>query len=115
MTQDPWPFFPEIPVEGMDNQFMTQLINLRRYLDFPLVVTSSIRGDGRHSTHNLGRAVDINIWGSRCFRLIKAAPDYGFTGIGVCQLGPNHKRFIHLDTGGDETFPRPWVWSYTNG
>ena len=108
---DPWPYFPEIPTEGMDSDFMAKLIMLRKELAFPFPVTSSLRDDSRHSLHNFGKAVDIAVSGERAYRLIEAAPKFGMVGIGINQKGPHAKRFIHLDTGG-EGFPRPILWSY---
>ena len=110
MTSDPWPFFPEIPIIGMDTVFMMRLIMLRKELGFPFPITSSLRDDGRHSLHNFGKAVDIGVRGEQAYRIVEAAPRHGFVGIGVSQKG--NKRFIHLDTGG-EGFPRPMIWSYT--
>ena len=107
-----WPYFSEVH-EDMNPDFMDKLVSLRQDLGFPLPVTSSLRNDNRHSAHNLGRAVDINIWGEKAFKLISDAPKFGFVGIGVKQHGPHEKRFIHLDDVIDvNDFPRPTVWSY---
>jgi uncharacterized protein YcbK (DUF882 family) len=109
-----FPFFSDVDPE-MDPAFMAKLIELRKALDFPFPVTSSLRSDDRHSMHNLGRAVDINVYGDKAFRLIAAAPSFGFTGIGVSQASRSlfHKRFIHLDDRDDDVdFPAPRIWSY---
>lgn len=107
-----WPYFPEIP-EGMNEEFMDRLISLRSELGFPLPVTSSLRDDDRHSMHNLGRAVDVGVWGERAFKLVSAAPKFGMVGIGIKQHGPHNKRFIHVDDGLHVNgFPRPMIWSY---
>lgn len=107
-----WPYFPECH-QDMNEAFMDKLIALRQELGFALPVTSSLRFDDRNSMHNLGRAVDISVWGEKAFKLISAAPRFGMVGIGVKQHGAHEKRFIHLDDGLNVNgFPRPIVWSY---
>jgi len=115
-----WPYFSEVD-ERMDEAFMDRLITLRQELNFPLPVTSSYRtvehnkkvGGGTNSAHLLGRAVDISISGKKAFKLIEAALDLGFTGIGVKQKGPHNKRIIHIDDcPHTQKRPRPRIWSY---
>ena len=103
----------------MDSGFMDILLALRKHLDFPFVVTSGYRSPeyndrisstGRTGPHTTGKAVDILVSGERAFKVMAAAADFGFTGIGLNQKGEHSHRFIHLDTLEGEL--RPWVWTY---
>ena len=105
----------------MNEQFMLALWQLRSICDFPWVIVpgggfrSPDHYDG-NSAHRLGLAVDIPCYGHQAHFLLtmalRATVD-GFTGIGVSQKGPAHRRFIHLDRAKhSEHQPRPWVWSY---
>ena len=96
--------------------FITKLDALRREVGFPLRVTSGYRcpvhnqnvsTTGPNGPHTTGRAVDFDVRGANALKLIHAALDAGFTGVGVQQKGTS--RFIHLD---DLTDGRPMVWSY---
>ena len=100
----------------MKADFMDRVIELRRALDFPFVVTSAYRcpvhnsnvsSTGATGPHTTGRAIDIGVSRERAYELIKLAIMSGFTGIGVNQKG--NGRFIHLD---DLINGRPTVWSY---
>lgn len=113
-----WPYFPECD-ERMDPDFMDKLIGLRQEFNRRMSVTSSYRtvdhekaqGRSGKSVHTLGRAVDVAIRGKDALDLILLAPRFGMTGIGVDQKGGS--RFVHLDDyEGDDTQPRPWIWSY---
>ena len=104
---------------GMDQQFMEKIVDLRERLAFPFPVTSGYRCpehpiEARKSSagaHSTGMAIDIKVSGKQAYRLVQAALDTGFTGIGINQKGDN--RFIHLDTiENSSARPRPWVWSY---
>lgn len=99
-------------------EFMDLLQKLRTKLGFALPVNSgyrtwehdkAIRGAG---IHPLGVAADINVWGEKAYHVMRLAPAFGFTGIGVRAHGPYRSRFLHLDAVDDETHPRPCVWSY---
>jgi len=104
------------------SEFMSRLQDLRYFLGFPLVLTSGYRSPkynarisstGEDGPHTTGRAVDINIWGGRAFRLISHAAEFGFTGIGSMQKGSWSKRFVHLDdleTIGDRVRPNTWTY-----
>jgi len=103
----------------MNADFMESLIDLRRALRIPFVLTSAFRcpeynnkvsGTGTGGPHTLGRAVDIKVYGARAFYIVSLAHSYGFTGIGVSQKGNQDGRFIHLDNL--DWSIRPWVWSY---
>ena len=100
-------------------EFMDRLVKMRTDLGFPMTLSSAYRcpahnlresTTGEHGPHTTGRAVDIQVYGKHAFRIIAAAPLYGFTGIGVSQRGPKSSRFIHLDDL--TTGSRPGVWSY---
>ena len=128
--QKSWPYFKwhelvskDTKTHKMDDEFMEKLVALRKYLGFPLVITSAYRTKAynkkvkgsKNSAHILGRAVDIQISGQKAFRLVRAAPDFGFKGIGIGQrLEWDHKdRYIHLDDMTlNEEYPRPTIWSY---
>lgn len=101
----------------MDVEFMRKLDALREHLNFPLVITSAYRCPthnkavsvtGTVGPHTTGKAVDISISHKQAYELIKAAPDFGFLGIGIQQKGSG--RYIHLDTIDGEG--RPTIWSY---
>lgn len=109
------------PVNDPDARaFMDKLQALRLHLGFPFVVTSGFRtpsynasiGGATNSAHLKARAVDLSIYGERAYKLVAAAPSFGFTGIGVNQKSSLEvqRRFIHLDDliG----LARPTVWSY---
>lgn len=90
---------------------------LRAYLGFALPMTSGYRCPaynklkGYTQTHATGHAGDIACSHKKAFKLIEAAPMFGFTGIGVRQKGKT--RFIHLDDLEElPTRPRPHLWSY---
>lgn len=105
----------------MDDDFMRDLDDLRGYLGIPLSVSSGYRcpdyndrisSTGRAGPHTTGKAVDMPIIGEKALRLIVAARQRGFHGIGVKQHGPHEKRFIHIDKIPDTMGPRPWLWTY---
>lgn len=106
---------------GMDDDFMRDLDRLRGVLGFPLVISSgyrcpvwnnSVSSTGADGPHTTGKAVDIQIVGSRALELLTTAEALGFTGVGVNQRGPHNKRFIHIDKLTPQEGPRPWIWSY---
>jgi len=103
----------------MNDFFMWRLGLTRKFVDFPLIVTSayrcpahnhSVSSTGLNGPHTTGRAVDINIYGERALKLVRTALDFGIKGVGIKQKGPLHERIIHLDDL-DEPF-RPCIWSY---
>ncbi len=92
---------------------------LRAYLGFPLPANSMYRcfayneANGWTQSHSTGRCGDVKVSHKKAYAVIKAAPKFGFTGIGVKQKGNN--RFIHLDDLEEdlnENRPRPHIWSY---
>lgn len=104
----------------MNRDFMKLLIALREKVAMPLPLSSAYRcsqhnqavsSTGAFGPHTTGRAVDIKIRGADAYKVLRAAVNLGFTGIGFKQKGDG--RFIHLDnlTAADH-FPRPTVWSY---
>jgi uncharacterized protein YcbK (DUF882 family) len=108
--------------QDMDPRFMHKIVDLRRILDFPFIVTSAFRcpeynqlvsNTGPDGPHTTGRAIDIRLYGGRAFRLDSLAKQYGMTGIGVAQHGARGSRFLHLDDlEANESRLRPWIWSY---
>lgn len=109
------------PVNPMDPGFMEKLVEMRRFLGFPLPLSSAYRcplhnqevsNTGPNGPHTTGRAVDARVYGQRAFALVAAAPTFGLTGIGVHQRGKVESRFIHIDDLTEMPHPRPWVWSY---
>ena len=105
--------------QGIDPAFMQKVDKLRGELGFAFPITSAYRCPDhpiearKHApgAHASGRAVDIAVRGEQAHRLLPAALDAGFTGIGVSQKGG--VRFIHLDDlPNSEGRPRPHVWSY---
>ncbi len=113
--KDGTPFPIDDPVA---QDFMDKLQALRLHVAFPFIVNSAYRtpsynsaiGGALNSAHLKACAVDLRIYGERAYKLVAAAPEFGFVGIGVSQKGAVEKRFIHLDTlVGDK---RPTIWSY---
>ena len=105
---------------GMDKEFMRKIEALREKLDFPFPVNSAYRcpehpieaRKDTSGTHSTGHAMDIGVMGYRAYRLLEAALEAGFTGIGINQRGSNG-RFIHLDDVESSIGRhRPWIWSY---
>ena len=105
---------------GMNEVFMEKIEVLREQLGFPFPVNSAYRcpehpieaRKDTSGTHSTGQAMDIGVMGDRAYRLLEAALEAGFTGVGINQLGSSG-RFIHLDDVESEVGrPRPWIWSY---
>lgn len=104
----------------IDRQFVTELDNLRHKMGFALPITSGYRcpthnakvsSTGLTGPHTSGRAADLAVDRFNAFRVLKAALDMGFTGIGLQQKGGG--RFVHLDNLPNSAgAPRPTVWSY---
>jgi len=105
---------------GMDDEFMQKVDALREKLGFSFPVNSAYRCkdhpiEARKASpgaHASGRAIDIGVSHKKAYRLIQAAQEAGFTGIGIAQK-KGHPRFIHIDDLPDsEGRPRPHIWSY---
>ena len=107
---------------SMDARFMHKIVDLRKILNFPFIVSSGIRcpaynaqvsTTGTTGPHTTGHAIDVRVYGYRAAKLLGLAKQYGMTGIGVSQKGQHAKRFLHLDDLPDKQGqPRPWVWNY---
>jgi uncharacterized protein YcbK (DUF882 family) len=101
---------------SMHPEFLEKLQTLRVAYARPMRITSGYRcpehpiekAKATPGAHASGRAADIAVQGVQAHELLRLAFHFGFTGIGVQQLGGG--RFVHLDTltGGN----RPAVWSY---
>lgn len=111
--------YPICPRHGMDDDFMEKIVDLRRELNFPFVISSAYRcpnhnvdvsTTGANGPHTQGKALDIRIDGSAARILLDAAIRYQFEGVGIQQQGPRGRRFIHLDMM--ERPSGPVVWSY---
>ena len=123
--QSPWDHFTDEELRCrccgemfMDGQFMEKLVALRNAQGFTFPVTSGFRCPKHNyevsdtsftGPHTTGKAVDIQIGGELASKLIRAALNHGFMGIGIRQSGPYHKRIVHLDM-----VRRPFqqVWTY---
>ena len=99
----------------MDEEFMRMLQELRNELG-PLRIISGFRcpehnmkvaSTGKNGPHTQAKASDILISGERAMMLFEKARQIGFSGIGVSQKGPHHKRFVHVDT-----LERKALWTY---
>ena len=109
-----------------DEEFLLDLIEIRKTLDFGMIISSGYR----HPTHpienrkiiakkppgahSLGRAIDFRITGNKCYDLIVEAVSREWR-IGVSQKGKS--RFLHCDTMGTRKddpvrFTKSKVWSY---
>jgi|TARA_R110000772_G_C13296336_1_gene438479 hypothetical protein len=128
--EDRWPNFSYAEIadrEGnglwIEELAMDALQKIRKDLGFALNITSAYRSP-LHSieaaksapgTHTYGVAFDISCRGSFAYRILHAALEIGFTGIGVKQTGPREGRFLHIDMMNSTLNPdllRPVVWSY---
>ena len=105
----------------MDEDFMGMLDQLREIYGKPLKITSGYRCPEHNiekvkkkaGAHTTGAAADLGLHGDAAYQIVKLAQEIGFTGIGIAQKGHIGTRFIHVDNlGGDDHFPRPWIWSY---
>lgn len=106
----------------INEPFMDRLQALRKDFAHAMIITSGYRcpeynaeisKTGLTGPHTTSRAIDVSVWGERCFLLLGAAIRHGFTGIGEKQHGPYKKRFMHLDDlYQTDKRPRPWVWTY---
>lgn len=66
--------------------------------------------------HTIG-AIDLLCCGSVALAVVRVAMQrYSgiFTGIGIKQVGPFERRFVHLDAAPaiPGRRPRPWIWTY---
>lgn len=103
------------PINDQTIDFLDKLQALRSHLNFPFRITSAYRtpaynkaiGGASDSMHVAGLAVDVHCYHAAAFRLVTAAPRFGFLGIGVKQKGPLSGRFIHIDVR-----PEQAIWSY---
>jgi len=87
--------------------------------DKPIRLTSAYRCPrheaaigGSFGPHPEGAGFDIDCKGTWALRLVIAAYQAGFGGIGINQKGS--KRFIHVDDLANKELGRmrPWIWSY---
>ena len=108
-----------------DEEFLLDLIEIRKSLDFGMVISSAYR----HTTHpiesskilagkppgahSLGRAIDFRVRGNKCYDLIVECVSREWR-IGVSQKGKS--RFLHIDNMGTrQGDPKRFankVWSY---
>ncbi len=101
---------------AMQPEFLEKLQILRVAYVRPMRITSGYRcpdhpiekAKPTPGAHASGCAADVAVQGAQAHELLRLAFHFGFTGIGVQQLGGG--RFIHLDTLTGAN--RPAVWSY---
>ena len=104
----------------MTEEFMDRLLDLRKELGIPFIITSGFRHpthpvEARKSApgkHTEGIACDIQATnGTTAGVIIEAALRHGFKGIGVAQdTGrARNSRFVHLDLRSSAS---PVFWSY---
>ncbi len=105
----------------MDIRFMDRMSGLRICVNEPMPVTSGYRckkhnkavGGRPNSAHLIGRAVDINIYHNKVYKMLSHLLTYGLTGVGFKQTGAANHRIIHLDDlEQTENRMRPTVWTY---
>jgi zinc D-Ala-D-Ala carboxypeptidase len=100
----------------MDAQFMREVVEGRRALGFPFIVTSayrcpehnnSVSNSGYNGAHTLGRALDIKADARR-----KALVMNYFKGVGMTRFGVA-RTFIHFDDLTEQDlFDEDVVWTY---
>ncbi len=111
---------PELP--GVID-YCNKLQSLRTALGFafhfsswyrPPEYNKRVSSTGLDGPHTTGRATDILVYGEQALMIVKAAPDFGFTGIGLKQHGSISSRFVHIDDllSNETRGPRPWIWTY---
>jgi hypothetical protein len=98
-------------------EFQHHLETLRMQFSKPMRLTSASRcsaynqtpdiGGTKNGPHTMG-AVDVMVYSSDAYWLIKLAMNLGWHGVGVKQTGIAVARFVHLDRRLHET-----IWSYT--
>ena len=107
---------PEGSLQLISVELVNRLEKLRSQLGKPLYITSAyrstahqrrIRGEGlktskNTSTHELGMAVDISLYGHDTLKLIQLCEDL-FQAVGIA------KTFIHVDVRDDKK--RRWTYS----
>ena len=105
-------------VDGLDAEFMAKLDQLREDVGFAMPVNSGYRcpahnhkvsDTGFTGPHTTGKAVDIGIGRVQATKLVKAALNAGFLGVGVKQHGPDSGRIVHLDM---VDRPDQIMWTY---
>lgn len=106
----------------METEFMDRLYALRKEFGMPIKLSSGYRcsvhnqnvsSTGPFGPHTTGLAGDFLVSHNAAFRLTELAYQYGFTGIGWNQKGPQAGRFVHLDCMRPSTqSPRPSIWTY---
>ena len=83
--------------------------------DLPDPVTSGFGCDAHNKReskvenglHTQAVAAEISKYSTRSLEMLGKSLQIGFSGIGVSQKGPHHKRFVHVDT-----LERKALWSY---
>ena len=101
---------------GIKEEFIHRLDDLRHRCGFPLIVSSGYRcpehnaavsTTGLTGPHTTGLAADFAVDRSNARTVIAVASQMMFSGLGVNQKGEG--RFIHVD---DVDRPTATVWSY---
>ena len=93
----------EKPPESTVTNYLCNMIGKSEVREFKYFTVSTFK----NGPHTLAKAADILISGERAMQLFEKARQIGFSGIGLNQKGPHHKRFVHVDT-----VDRRALWSY---
>jgi Peptidase M15 len=108
--------------EGINVEIVSILQTIRNELGVPIIVSSGYR-DRTHPVeitkrnlgeHTYGWAADILCYNFNAYEFISAAISHGVKRIGVAQIGPLAKRFVHIGIGDKKLKQRfkPTIWSY---
>ncbi len=118
-----WRYFKPEEVEGLDEEFVAKLDQVRHIIGFPLVITSgrrtpeknqSIVGAVADSAHLTGLAVDVSVNSARQVSLIcDAAKAVGITRRGIYVDKTFKPIHLHLDV--DITKPQDVIFVKQEG
>lgn len=107
-----WTYFSDDEVQGLVPELVAMLDQARHTANTPFILTSTVRSiqdnehvlGVEHSSHLIGKAVDIRVTDSHTrFLILKGLLSAGFTRLGV------YDRHIHADI--DETKPVEDCWT----
>lgn len=114
---NPWKYFTEEEVKGLDNEFIAKLERARHEAGVPFVITSARRSPGDNATvggvqdsaHLSGRAVDLRSHDTHThFKIVAGAILAGINRIGVYRDSQGSPSHIHLDDS--PSLPQEVMW-----